>query len=397
MKKKFKNKALLLFLKSHFILMACVLFSLISCNKKNIHNENILMENGKMPGQDINIDLSTVIEPTQSDIISKVSIIKPVQKENIISYQADGFFTYDTRQISSISARFAGRIEKLYVKYNFQKVSVGQKLMDIYSPEINTAQQNLIYLLNNDPENKELINDSKKQLLLLGLNSFQIQQIIVSKKTNNTISVYSSLAGHLHDISKEMEDPENIPMDRKFTNPDFALKEGMYVTKGQNLFTIYDASKIWAILNIYPNDINKVKLGQDVEIRDESAGDETIYGKVDFIEPVYHENSKTLRLRVYLKNDHHKLKINSLLKAKISAGKEKGLWIPKTAVYDLGNDKIVWLLKNNKNFIAHKIQTGIESGKLVKIFEGINENDSIASNAQYLIDSESFIKVEHEN
>jgi len=391
MKKKFKDKIRSLSLKSHFILMSFILFSLISCDKKNL-----LMENGKMAGQDINIDLSTVIEPTQSDIISKVSTIKPEQMETIISYQADGFFTYDTRQISSISARFAGRIEKLYVKYNFQKVTVGQKLMDIYSPEISTAQQNLIYLLYNDAENKELINDSKKQLALLGLNDNQIQNILISKKPSNSVSVYSPLAGHLHDISKEMEDPENIPKDRKFTNPEFALKEGMYVTKGQNLFTIYDASKIWAILNIYPNDINKVKLGQNVEIRDESD-DEIIYGKVDFIEPIYQENSKTVRLRVYLNNDHHKLKINSLLKAKISAGKEKGLWIPKTAVYDLGNNKIVWLLKNNKNFIAHKIQTGIESGKFVKIIEGLNTYDLIALNAQYLIDSESFIKVAHEN
>jgi Cu(I)/Ag(I) efflux system membrane fusion protein len=79
-----------------------------------------------------------------------------------------GNIGYDTREVGSISARVSGRIEKLYVKYRYQRISKGQHILDIYSPELLTAQQNLLFLLKNDAGNTTMIQASKEKLLLLG-------------------------------------------------------------------------------------------------------------------------------------------------------------------------------------------------------------------------------------
>ncbi|MFR1445835.1 efflux RND transporter periplasmic adaptor subunit, partial [Acinetobacter baumannii] len=100
-----------------------------------------------------------------------------------------------------ISARYSGRIERLYVRYRYQKVTKGQKIMDIYSPELVTAQQNIIFLLKNDPANSSLINAAKQRLLLLGLTNQQLSQLIRSGKPSLTVSVYSNYTGHLHETT----------------------------------------------------------------------------------------------------------------------------------------------------------------------------------------------------
>src|SRR5678816_3364868 len=95
-----------------------------------------------------------------------------------ITLDALGRVDYDTRYVNTISARVSGRIENLYVKYRYQHIHQGNPVMNIYSPELVTAQQELLFLLKSDPENTTLINAAKQKLLLLGLGNDQLQQVI---------------------------------------------------------------------------------------------------------------------------------------------------------------------------------------------------------------------------
>ncbi len=139
-----------------FLVTLSLLF--LACNKKHIQNS----------GEEIpenSISLNDAIKPTGNTIISTIKTIKPDSNQIAITVNANGFIAYDTRTFNNIASRYDGRIEKLYIKYNFQSVEKGEKLFEIYSPEIITAQQNLIYLLKNDSSNTPLLKASENKLL----------------------------------------------------------------------------------------------------------------------------------------------------------------------------------------------------------------------------------------
>ena len=96
------------------------------------------------------LNLGSIVEPVNETVLASVKTIKPQQKFLPILVDAPGYITYNPTNASAIASRYSGRIDKLYVKYNFQEVEKEQKIMEIYSPELLTAQQNLIFLLNSD-------------------------------------------------------------------------------------------------------------------------------------------------------------------------------------------------------------------------------------------------------
>ena len=338
----------------------------------------------------MNLHLPTLIKPVNQSVISTIRTIHPESKVVPITYQADGYVTYGTRTLDNISSRYSGRIEKLYLKYYFQHIEKGEKIFEIYSPEIVTVQENLINLLTNDTGSIELINSVKEKLLLLGLTEDQLVQIERTKTPFMLLPVYSPYEGHLHVMGNStMVTGDN--MENNLSSPELPVKQGMYVKKGQILFNLANPEKVWVTLRIYANDVSKVKLHQSVELTVDGKND-SIIGKIDLIEAALEAGAKNLNVRVNIPNHHHYLKMGLLMKAKITADSVDGVWIPKSAVIDLGKNKIVWIKKGDA-FQARKIITGAWSGLWVEVLDGIDEENEIASDAQYLVDSESFVKI----
>src|SRR6267154_1240306 len=127
-------------------------------------------------------ELSYLLKPVNSVVIASIKTVFPVRKAMEVRIEARGTITHDTRKIATISARFGGRIEKLYIKYKLQPIHKGQKILEIYSPELVIAQRELLYLLDKDAGNNELIRASIEKLLLLGLTENQVNQIVSSNK-----------------------------------------------------------------------------------------------------------------------------------------------------------------------------------------------------------------------
>lgn len=336
------------------------------------------------------VNLNTALKPTNSYVLTTIPTISIQQSEEQIEVEALGTVQYDTRDIGSIAARVNGRIEKLYLRYTFQDVNKGQKVMDIYSPELLTAQQNLLFLIKNDAENTAFINAAKEKLLLLGMSNEQLQQVIRSGKPSLTVPVYSNYSGHIHDALSM-----NAPMSSSsepVTTRDLMLKEGMYVQKGQTLLSVYNPHKLWAVLNIYATDQSLVKVGNPVRIVPETAPDKDFRAKIDFVEPFFREGSKTLTARVYFENHAMNMPVGTLVKATIFGNKITADWLPKDAVISLGLDKVVFK-KFNGVFKAVKVKTGLNYNNKIQIINGLSPYDEVAANAQFLMDSESFIKV----
>ena len=348
-------------------------------------------DNKKLKG----IDLSTLLKPTNGFVISAIPVTTMEKRIENIEVDALGAVAYDTRQVGTISARVAGRIEKLYVRFRYQKIVVGQKIMDIYSPELLTAQQNLLFLLKNDAANTSFINTAKEKLLLLGMSNGQLQQVIKTQKPSFTISVYSKYSGHIHEATGVMNSGSNNPgvmKDINVTTEELSLKEGMYIQKGKSIYSVYNPSKVWALLNIYADNQGLIKRGDAVQLTAETAPDNSFAGRVDFIEPFFRTENKTLSVRVYFDNSKRQLPVGSQIKAKISGNPQMADWLPKDSIVSLGLDKVVFV-KAPGGFMPHIVATGFTNKGKTQILNGLAVTDSVAQNAQFLMDSESFIKI----
>lgn len=364
-------------------------------------------------------DLKALIKPTNASVVSSIKTTHPERKTLTVNVTASGVISYDTRKTYSVPVRFGGRIEKLYLKYNYQPVKKGQVIMEIYSPELVTAQRELLYVVNEHKEHEEIVESAKQKLLLLGLTAEQIEKIITSGKESFAFPVHSPYTGYIVEstasapevpaTSMAQPSPMSGGMNKKSSGgmqastsmsatssapslgSQFSVREGMYVATGQSLFKVVDDRRLWAELYFSATDGKQIRKGNSVELHVKGLND-AISSSVDFIQPFFSEGKQFLQVRSYLKDDKNSLRVGQLVTAHVSQARAEALWIPKVAVLDLGVEQIVFK-KDKGTFTPYKVKTGLDSDGWIEIIEGLDESSEIAINAQYLVDSESFIKV----
>lgn len=401
MRKNWKYDSLIHLQRGPKVIVFLVAFLISSCDNRSEHK---LIVN-----KNVN-NLDGLVQPVNQTVFSSIKTTVPFKRSISPMIFATGLISYNPQLINNISSRFSGRIEKLYLRFNFQLIKKGQRILDLYSPDILTEQQNLIYLLNNPGNQNELIQASKQKLNFLGLTEAQIKQIEITKKSFNPIPIFSPYTGHIHDVGISNENApttmssgmnskslsstqqvqiENLPVSQ---TSELSIKEGMYVQNGQPIFAVYDISQVWVILNIFQKDAAYVKSGDHVTLISETSPDKHFDATINYIEPVIGINNSAIRARVCLDdNRYHGLKIGTLFSAEINATAVNGMWVTRTAMVNRGKMHVVFV-KNENHFTAKEILTGLETDSLVQIISGLNGNEQIAENAQYLVDSESFIK-----
>src|SRR5258705_1425039 len=284
------------------------------------------------------IQLNDLLQPTDHYVVSSIPVTTLKRSAELIEVHVFGTVSYDTRLVNTISARFSGRIEKLYVKYRYQHVMKGQRIMEIYSPELLATEQELLFLLKNDSHNLSLINAGKQKLLLLGMGEGQMQQIIQSGNPSLTIAVYSNYSGHIHEAGNTMPGAVNNEqkMDLSRVTEELPVKEGMYLEKGQVIFQVFNVERSWVLLSIFPEYQSLVKPGDAVRVIPETVPANNFRAKIDFIEPFYRKENKTLTARVYFNNSKLEIPIGSQVRATIFSNTKKADWLSKDAVLSLG-------------------------------------------------------------
>jgi Cu(I)/Ag(I) efflux system membrane fusion protein len=145
------------------------------------------------------------------------------------------------------------------------------------------------------------------------------------------------------------------------------------------------------LLNIFPEYQGLVKVGDAVRVIPETVPGNNFRAKIDFIEPFYRTENKTITARVYFNNSKLEIPIGSQVKATIFSKTKEAGWLPKDAVLSLGIDKVVFI-KIDGGFKVHKVETGLGYENKIQVLSGLAATDSVAANAQFLTDSESFIK-----
>jgi len=340
-------------------------------------------------------ELSYLLKPVNSVVIASIKTVFPVRKAMEVAIKARGTITHDTRKIATISARFGGRIEKLYIKYKLQPIHKGQKILEIYSPELVTAQRELLYLLDKDAGNDEMIRASIEKLQLLGLTARQVDQMVSSNKELYSFAVYSPVEGYIMEHSESGSDASRMPANPGQSADESSglrIREGMYVATGESIFTVVSHSDLWAEFDLYPKDSPYVKLNDSVTITVDNSTEEGMEAKVSFIQPFIKNGENLTKVRVYLSNPLHHYHAGQLVSATFITTSENSMWIPANARLDLGTRDIAFI-KRYAVFRPGAISIGRQSGNWIEVLDGLKPQDSIAYNAQFMVDSESFIKV----
>lgn len=341
------------------------------------------------PTESASID--NLLLPTNSFIVGDFKTT--TAKDTIISSELKlpGIVTYDPNSSVNIAARSSGRIEKMYVHFKYQSVEKGQKLFDLYSPELLTEQQNFIYLVTNDSENTSIIKASKQKLLLYGMTTSQINALAVAKKINPLITIYSPTNGIVEGTeTMAVITGESMPSSGSRTTS-LTLKEGDYIKKNEVVFKLVNTNKVWGVFNVMQGHSSLIKRNQPIRFSSELDENEYINAEVNFVATQLNDSDKTNSVRVYLNNINLKFPIGLRLQSIIKTNPIEGLWVQKQSLISIGSKKIVFSKVDN-GFQAKEVKTGVEINGFVQILNGLSNNEAIADNAQYLMDSESFIK-----
>lgn len=350
--------------------------------------------------------------PTNRTVISAQKVIEPVESNMNFSFRGNGYIAFDWRRNRKVPVRIGGRIERLYVKYNYQYVRKGEKILELYSPEINTYIEEFLYL-SRQPDDSVLQSKAKQKLLLLGLTPAQIKQITQIGLATFTISIYSPFEGYVlsnpsgsSGMNKAANASEGMgsgmnagtsssPSITPTVLSDNSIREGMYVSKDQTLFWINDFKEVWGIVAFTKENDKYIRKGLPVTVTNELFPEKPFPTTIQMMEQVYQGGQKFSQARVYLPNTSGILKQNSLITATASIA-VKSVMIPASSVYYLGKIAIVWVRtgvtkEGSGIFQSRVVRIGHRDGNNVEILEGLNTNEVIAKDAGYMADSETII------
>jgi membrane fusion protein, copper/silver efflux system len=355
-----------------------------------------LVEKPNQDERQVSDDLINIIRPVNESVMASVQTTSPKQAELPLIIAASGIINFDSHRISAVSAKFGGLIERSYVKFAYQPIRKGQKIYDIYCPEIYYDHWNYINIMKKFPDQPNLNQEARKWLELLGLTNQQIEDIIKDEKLNYHLSVYSQLDGfavspdynpvfNLSDQGSGNFDSEDITS----INGEIGLKEGQVVETGTTLFKVLNTERVRADLKIRTEDMGLLQIGQKVILTDAVSPDRIFKATISQIEPL---NGGLFQLvKVYVIDQEKLLLPGRQIQAYIQAGSRDALWVPKSAIVNLGHKRLVFLLKG-RTFAAINIITGLQSADQIEVLSGIDQSSKIALNASLLTDSDGFIK-----
>lgn len=341
-----------------------------------------------------------------SGIPATLPAISPQSGTRIYSAEMNGVISYDTRNQAAIASRVGGRIERLLIKYNYQPVKKGQLIMEVYSPDLAAAQRELLLVAGN---NDDMLSRAKQRLQLLGMSSAAIGQVLHTGRILYRIPVYSNSNGYILEktaaaavasppalmaptgsegmggMAQGAAAPAALPPPAPTP---VLLREGQYVSAGQPVFTIYQAHTLVAEFAFPAQLASSVSRGQKLLFYPAGIKKEIQAARIDLIEPVFRNGLNFMLARVYV--DNNRFRPGQLLTAVMPVTYTGGWWVPKKAVWQLGNKYIVFKQEKDR-YVPVEVATGAVTPNEVQVSTHIGDW-KIASNAAYLVDSESFIK-----
>lgn len=389
---------------SYIVNTILVVLFFISCKERTApaqssgHKETIIGD-----------DVRQLTQPVNQQVIATIPVLEGIAGSRIITSEVNGIVNYDTKQQTSISSRVSGRIERLLIKYNYQPVKKGQLIMELYSPDLAAAQQELLYLAGTN--DAPMLQRAKEKLQLAGMQPAQIAAVLRSGKILYRVPVYSPASGYI--LEKTAAAPVvNTPQTASSASDAMSgmggtsaavnsngnstpaaspviLRDGQYVNAGQSIFTIYQSGQLLAEFSFPPSMAAQIRIGQPLLFWSNENKTDIFSAKTGLIEPVFRNGENFPLARVYLSQQG--FQAGQLLTASVPVVYRNSWWLPKEAVWMQGQQAVIFIKEYNV-FKPVQIRTGVTDQEWVQVLSDLSGR-KIAANAYYLVDSESFIKV----
>lgn len=334
--------------------------------------------------------LSDIILKVNESVQASVKSIIPEQASLPIIIEAQGIINYDPGNIKTISAHFKGYIERSFVKYQFQHITRGQKIYEIYSPDIYSEQWNYVKLIQAFPDRDDLTREAMDWFNHQGLSKAQVDSLKLAKIPDYYFSVYSDAEGFA--VSKDF-DPgiyDNAAALQGWSGST-GFNDGITVEKGAPLFRLIDVRSLRVDLKVKMADAPLVERGQKVILTDEAYPENQISAFIDQTESFNGGLFQTVKVFIKV-DDDNRFFPGKQITARIFAGSHDGLWLPATAVVEMGQHRTVFIKKGHR-FVPTEVRTGVRTDDKIEILYGIDHTSKVAQEALLLIDSDGFINL----
>lgn len=297
--------------------------------------------------------------------------------------RAAGRIEPDERRTYAIAPKFEGYVERLHVNVTGQPVGKGQPLFEVYSPELVSAQREYAIAAQGveslkDAEGstqegmRQLADSSLSRLRNWDISEEQVKSLAKSGEARRTLTFRSPVNG--------------IVTEKKAV-------QGMRFMPGEALYQVTDLSSVWAIADVFEQDIAWVKPGAKAKVKINAYPDKTFEGTISYVYPTLKVETRTIPVRIDLHNSNSLLKPGMFAQLELpTATKGAVVTIPNSAVIDSGTRQIVLVQAKEGRFEPRDVKLGARSDERIEVLDGVREGEQVVVTANFLIDAESNLK-----
>ncbi|HEY5060838.1 MAG TPA: efflux RND transporter periplasmic adaptor subunit [Gemmatimonadaceae bacterium] len=294
--------------------------------------------------------------------------------------RATGVVVVDETRLTQVTPKFGGFVERLYVNATGQPVQRGQPLLDVFSPELVAAQQELLLARQLQRElgrgsvpgvpssSMDLVEASKRRLRLWDITEAQIDEIIKSGQPRRTLTLYAPAGGVV--IAKP-------------------VIQGQSIAAGQLLYTIADLSAVWIDVQLRETDAVAAHTGTTADIQVTGLPGRTLKGRVSYVYPTLDSASRSIRARVEVSNPGSLLKPGMYVTAQLITPTRSALTVPNSAVLRTGERDVVFVDMGNGTLAPRDVEVGAVASDYTEVLSGLEPGQRVVTSAQFLLDSES--------
>ncbi len=311
------------------------------------------------------------------NVTTEMAVRKDVER----SIRTVGYLDYDQEKMVSVTTKYRGFIEKVFVNYVGQPVRKGQPLFTIYSPELVQTEQELLSALEyvkrlaDAPQDtrsraEALLDAARQRMAYWDITKRQIERLEKTGRVFRTLTVVAPSKGIVMKRMKGLE--------------------GMAVKPAMDLMHIVDLSTLWLSVEVFEEQLAWVNTGSEAEITFTYFPGETFHGEVRYIEPAVSERTRSLRLTLEIPNPDERLRVKmyaTVLFHPVAA--RNVITVPSQALIRTGTKNVVIVAEGEGHFTPREVKLGAEGPDFVEVRSGVNEGDEIVTSAQFLLDSES--------
>jgi len=302
--------------------------------------------------------------------------IRPLEK----TIRAVGRVDFDETRMAYVAPKFGGYVERLYVDFTGKPVSRGQPVLEIYSPELVSAQEELLLARRLDETlgasgvegvaagSTDLLASARRRLRYWDISEAQIERVLRTGQVQKTLTLHAPVSG--------------IVMEKD-------VLEGQAVEPGDNLYMIADLSEVWVEAELFEADVALIQEGMPATIEVAALPGRTFEGRVEYVYPTLQEETRSMQARIALPNPGGILKPGMYATVQLEKSLGEVLTIPSSAVLRTGNSAIAFVDMGEGQLMPHELTLGLAADEYVEVVEGIEPGMRVVTSAQFLIDSES--------